>query len=91
MLYIICPKSKDLYVLSWDLFDLWLSKSDDMLIYMSYVLFNYTENELHFVFFCPFYCEQRDALFSKIKTDIDLVNIDDANLSTDSLLYIHFL
>lgn len=52
---------------------------------------NYTENELHFVFFCPFYCEQRNALFSKIKTDIDFVNIDDANLSTDSLLYIHLL
>ena len=39
---------------------------------------NEIENEFHFVFRCPFYCEQRDFLFRRMKAEIDLVNMDDA-------------
>lgn len=40
---------------------------------------NEIENEFNFGFYCPFYWEPCNIVFHKIKTDIDFVNIHDAN------------
>ncbi len=36
------------------------------------------ENKFHFVFYCHFYWELHNTLFSEIKTDIGFINMDDA-------------
>ncbi len=35
------------------------------------------ENEFHLIFYCPFFLELRKLLLNNIKTDIDVVYMDD--------------
>lgn len=47
---------------------------------------NEIENEFRFVFYCTFYRELHDT-FSKIKTNIDFVNIDDPDRLSCLFIY----